>query len=79
MHEHYQFHDLVLFQISSLQVPTAYTDGAFVPNKGWIIFGGHSGYNQTQQLQTINGIWTMGYPLYANDYDLCIVQVAKMQ
>ena len=66
-------------QISSLQVPTGYADSAFVPNRGWTIFGGHAGYNQTQTLQSIDGIWTMGEPLFANDVDICIVQVLKIQ
>ena len=66
---------MLLFQISSLPIPVAYTDGAFVPNKGWIIFGGHSGSNLTQQLKSIDGNWKFGDALYQNDVDMCIVQV----
>ncbi len=49
--------------------------GAFVPGRGWFIFGGNVGYSQTQKLQTIDGSWTSGNPSFQADYNYCIVQV----
>ena len=66
---------ILLFQISSLLIPVGYTDGAFVPNRGWIIFGGHTGFSETQQLLSIDGTWKIGDPIYQNDYEMCILQV----
>ena len=51
--------------------------GTFVPGRGWFIFGGNTGYTQTQQLQTIDGSWTTGIPAFQPDSNYCIVQVIK--
>jgi hypothetical protein len=49
--------------------------GAFVPRRGWFIFGGNAGYTQTQNLQTIDGSWTSGNPSFQTNRNYCIVQV----
>jgi hypothetical protein len=65
-----------LFQIGSLQIPISYTAGAFVPERGWVIFGGNATFNQTQHLRSIDSTWTIGEPFFLPDY-VCIVQVIK--
>jgi len=72
---HLQLHFLIFLQISSLQYPVSAAKGAFVPGRGWYIFGGNSGYPQTQQLQAIDGSWTIGNPLFQPETQYCIVQV----
>ena len=64
-------------QIASLQVPTYYGEGAIVPGRGWIIFGGNTTFNQTQHLRSIDDTWTIGDPSYQPDIGICIVQVEK--
>ncbi len=63
-------------QISSLQYPVTGAKGTFVPRRGWFIFGGNAAYNQTQQLQTMDGTWTTDNPIFQHDYPNCIVQVS---
>jgi len=58
-------------------VPTYIGAGTIVPGRGWIIFGGNITFNQTQHLQSIDGTWTIGDPVYQPDINLCIVQVYK--
>jgi len=58
-----------------LQYPVANAKGTFVPGRGWFIFGGNSGFSQTQQLPTIDGPWTTGNPVFQPDSNYCIVQV----
>ncbi len=66
-------------QISNLQYSVTGAKGAFVPGRGWFIFGGNSDYTQTQQLQLIDGTWTTGNPTFQPDSHYCIVQVLKLQ
>ena len=75
----YYLKRVISFQIQSIPIPVSFTDGVIVPKRGWIIFGGHDGSDQTQQLQLIDGIWNFGDAVYKNGYDLCIVQVLKIQ
>ncbi len=65
----------VFLQISKLQYPVSYLSGTFVPSKGWFIFGGNNGFNQTQRLQTIDAAWTIGDPIFYYDFNFCTVQV----
>jgi len=60
-------------------MPVLASAGAFVPGRGWVIFGGNATFNQTQHLQSINGAWTIGDPAYQPDNGICIVQVIKVQ
>ncbi len=71
--------NLAFSQISNLQYSVTGTKGAFVPGRGWFIFGGNSDYTQTQQLQSIDGTWTTGNPTFQPDSHYCIVQVMKLQ
>jgi hypothetical protein len=56
-------------------MPVSASAGAFVPGKGWVIFGGNATFNQTQHLLTIDGTWSIGEPAYQPDAGICIVQV----
>ncbi len=67
--------DMFFLQISKLQYPVSYLSGTFVPSKGWFIFGGNNGFNQTQRLQTIDAAWTIGDPIFYYDFNFCTVQV----
>jgi len=58
-----------------LQIPVDASAGAFVPGRGWVIFGGNATFNQAQHLLSIDGTWTIGEPAFQYDYNLCIVQV----
>jgi hypothetical protein len=66
------------FQISNLQYPVTKAKGAFVPARGWFIFGGSSSSIQTQQLQAIDRSWITGNPVFQPDSNYCIVQVKKL-
>jgi hypothetical protein len=69
---------MIFLQTSNLQYPVKWAKGALVPRRGWFIFGGNSGFTQTQQLQTIDGSWTTGNPAFQPDDHYCIVQVLKL-
>jgi len=58
-----------------LQIPVNGTVGAFVPGRGWYIFGGSKTFNQSQHLQSIDGTRTIGDPVYQPESGLCLVQV----
>ncbi len=49
--------------------------GAFVPNRGWYLFGGNPNFTQSQYLQSVDGVWAIGDPFFGYDSDLCSVQV----
>ncbi len=51
------------------------TLGAFVPNRGWFLFGGNPNFTKSQYLQSIDGAWAIGDPFFGYDADLCSVQV----
>ena len=65
--------------MSSLQYPVINAKGTFVPGRGWFIFGGNSGFTQTQQLNSIGGSWTVGNPVLQPDSSYCIVQVRRKE
>ncbi len=55
----------------------SYVSGMFVPEIGLVVFGGSSGFNQTQKLKMIAGAWTIGAPILNFDLNFCTVQVMK--
>ncbi len=55
----------------------SYVSGMFVPEIGLVVFGGSSGFNQTQKLEMIAGAWTIGAPFLNFDINFCTVQVMK--
>jgi len=57
-------------------MPVSFNDGAFIPNRGLVIFGSFNGLgSQTQQLQSVDGVWKIGETLNETVFDVCIVQV----
>jgi hypothetical protein len=66
------------FQISSINSSPSTAASVFVPNIGWVIFGGKgSTLAKAQVLQNLNGSWGEGPDLYNSEVDSnnCGVQV----
>jgi len=65
--------------MSDLAAPIWISNGIYVKNQGWFIFGGDGSNDpQAQKLDSLNGQWMFGPNLYVYDHGHCYFQVKKL-
>lgn len=68
-------------KIADLLVPISWAGDVYVPNQGWVIFGGGPAeFTTSQKLTTVDGAWENGPKLHTedqSDHGLCALQISE--